>query len=735
MKQILYEWRKLIGDRAVLLVMLLVITATLGFQWKSSLGNISKYDRKTFEAVLAEIEDMPQSEVLEWLKAEQDWQRVQLYAAYGETEEVMELIESAERSDELKERLEKEGAGDAAYDAGRAAVINELEARAECAAKYPEFLAYVQHQADSMQGISLFYESNAFSERNIKETARVYKRLEGLTAEIDFSNAVLAWSDSTLPDWLIFIAIILLGWQVFRRERENGQCQLIFSTRNGHLSTGIGKIIAYLVGVALLAAAVYGVKILLAIAMYGTGNMDAPLISVSDFRNCPFAVSIRQYMLLWLLIKILASATCGAFAMLLFCMHMRFAAAAGIYLIAMIAQYAAYLRIDSSSSWNVLKYVNMCAAMDAKGWFASYRNMNIFSYPISAVSGRLAAMAISLAIFPVLSCIVFCKGCREKSSGRVRTLGLHQPGIAVRLKVCTAEKSRLFMHEAYKLYVLGGMLVIAPALALLSARLTESAVLHSRTTDQSVYDYYIERLEGEYTDEKEQYIREEERILILQDDEALQMQQALENGSISAEEYDEWSLYRNLLINTRTEGFKRILEQDAAVKAAVLRGENAGFVNTDKLALLFNDDKKQTIMSLLLMAAQILGTSFLFGAEEKGQIMPLLESTKYGRRPLCISKLIHAVLMSAALYLLIYIPYYALVWITVEELPLELELKGVIGYESFELGLSIGEAFTAVISLRLAAAISSAILISETAWLAKRTSTAGVISALLFMVP
>ena len=113
-----------------------------------------------------------------------------------------------------------------------------------------------------------------------------------------------------------------------------------------------------------------------------------------------------------------------------------------------------------------------------------------------------------IILLPVLACISFSKETRE--SGKLpRGFQFVANGMA---KLC-AQHRGLFWHEGYKLYKLGAMAVVIILLLFFNIRLLPDIESHKGNTDQQVYQYYIEKLSGAYTQESRDYLQQEQQLL------------------------------------------------------------------------------------------------------------------------------------------------------------------------------------------------------------------------------
>ena len=532
--------------------------------------------REYYEDALTTVEKMDAETARQWLQEESAWQSFLLSAAYGDSDMAFELLQMNAPEVDWNKRL-KENANektDIQQTQQKYQAFTKLLERVNYAISYAEFLESVKTQAQSMSKLSLFSDVDSFSEKNIQKTAEAYEKMNAVQPGLTYSDAADAWSDSALADVIVPGLLLFLGWAIFRKEKEAGLYQLLGSTKRGHLEMALAKTIVYFFFAVLLAILLYGSQIVLAIFdVWNQGDMTlAALISIPSFRNCPYPISIQQYLILYLGVKVLAALFYASVIMAMLTRRWRFGIAASACVVVICLEYLAYDQINSVSKWNALKYLNLAAVIDAKAWFCEYHNLNILSQPFSVVTGKLMLVLCGIILLPVLACISFSKETRE--SGKLpRGFQFVANGMA---KLC-AQHRGLFWHEGYKLYKLGAMAVVIILLLFFNIRLLPDIESHKGNTDQQVYQYYIEKLSGAYTQESRDYLQQEQQLLNMEDEEAVQKRQQYEQGELSEDEYEKWQMYRQLLSDTRKKGFQRVMEQAAVIEKHLSVGEKAGF--------------------------------------------------------------------------------------------------------------------------------------------------------------
>lgn len=186
--------------------------------------------------------------------------------------------------------------------------------------------------------------------------------------------------------------------------------------------------------------------------------------------------------------------------------------------------------------------------------------------------------------------------------------------------------------------------------------------------------------------------------------------------------------------DTRKKGFQRVMEQAAVIEKHLSVGEKAGFVDVDQLAYLFQDNKKQTIFAMIFAAVFLLGATALFGIERQAESSLLLQSTKLGKRPVAMCKLMQMIVLASVIAAILYVPYDFVLLKNIERVPMKLSLNTVIGYEKFELSISIRHAFLLKTVLQYFSVISVCIVVSLLAYRLNPASEA-ILCFLFFLMP
>ena len=285
------------------------------------------FDREQYQAVLTAVMEREPEEAKEWIEKETAWRRFLVSMIYfAEEKEILDMqlaqLEEQYPQTDWEARLEtetEEGIGEEDL-LQESRIYEEVAARVQYQASYPEFLETVPGRADSMLDLPLFSDMSAFSKRNIVKTAEVYGRLTGQSLGLDYSVAPVVWSEE--PGWpmLLMLVLILFVWladflpgaggRLVSAAAGNQKRKAASGGRKGNWSSSCSAL-------AVTAVLLYGGQMLLAFGMYGAGNISLPLASLSEFRDCPYEISIAQYAWFYLGVKVMGVVLFGGFAMAL----------------------------------------------------------------------------------------------------------------------------------------------------------------------------------------------------------------------------------------------------------------------------------------------------------------------------------------------------------------------------------------------------------------------------------
>lgn len=251
--------------------------------------------------------------------------------------------------------------------------------------QYPAYLETVQEQASKMRKFSIFSDKDSFSYRNIMKTGEDFKRCEGITVEIGTEWGIHVMNSYFVGDLTVLIAVFLVINILFWQEKEKGLYPMIRCTRNGRGKLMTRKVIVLGVITVVLCLLFYIPIVAICWKMFGFGDVNRSIQSISSFRECILPLTIKDYILLFVGMKTLAIV---GFAFCIACACIWFAGMGQVFaLIGVIGGvgYVCFHSIPALSVWNFFKYINPSAFLDAEGMIGVYQNISIFGYPVNRI--------------------------------------------------------------------------------------------------------------------------------------------------------------------------------------------------------------------------------------------------------------------------------------------------------------------------------------------------------------
>lgn len=262
---------------------------------------------------------------------------------------------------------------------------------------YPEFLDQIDENVSNMKLLSIYQKDSSFVNRNLDQTAKDYDKLHGITLQAGENRGIATFLSFHLTDLLLLAFCIYLVLRLIE-DRGKGLHYMIRSTSGGRLHLCCQRILILFVSITAVCLLLYGGSFLVSLLRYGDASLQRPLQSVPEFMYHPLPITIGEYLLLNLLLKLLAGIS---FSLLLYACFGLFKhlLAWCIFLSFSLLEYFAYQVFLSTGKFNVLKYVNLYTLLRTEDFFTKYLNLNLFGQIISIQKALLIA---SLLLVPIL---------------------------------------------------------------------------------------------------------------------------------------------------------------------------------------------------------------------------------------------------------------------------------------------------------------------------------------------
>lgn len=550
------------------------------------------------------------------------------------------------------------------------AVLLGLKAEYGYILGYQNNIRQILDRADEQMKDSNIFKEDSFSGRNIKKTKADFEKILEIQPKSGSQDAFLAVCNYNLSDFIMLLAITA-AVVVILDERKKGLWEFVYSMPKGRRSLSFHRIGVIGAASFLTAGLVYGENLLFAgIYLGGYGDISRPIQSMEICERVILKVSVAGYMFLVFFWKFFLLFLAGLLLLLLVLTMKSYMQVFFGFAILMAGEYIAYLSIDVHSRFAILKYVNIFAWMDAEWCMRNYLNLNFFGYPV----GLYEMMCIMpVFLFFIIGLAVFC-------SGNIYPFVIKESWFR---KACTSLTARLksykhgsmLLTELYKQFVLQKIWVIVLLAVLVSwFRFDNNKVYYDYKG--TLYNAYMEMLEGEATEEKREYLQKEN---LLWQEKRQEQEELLDNENLTSME--------KLSIEGKIKQFQTAQICTSELKAEAERllekkkaGITAQFVNKTGYNHYIGADSKERNMAdgLLMLALAVLAASSVFTGENAQNSVMFIRSTKKGRMKFRICKYVVLMIEEMCIFIPVVLSVYLTVsvkygmkqmWVSVYSLP------------------------------------------------------------------
>lgn len=242
---IFFELAKMWQKRSFLLSMAALVLVNLFLLWYTNLSDGTEPELSAYRAVQQDMADMTEAGKREYIgQLYQEIQGVgvvqdilQYRAMQGEMGEALarqemethpgifeQYRESYERGEYLRytDSFEQEKT-----------LIEEIYKEMEQVYGYPEYLAQIRENRDTLQGISIFAgktEEENFSSQNIAKSAEDYAGLDSVQIQYFPSRGIISAMESDITDILLLLSVFLFAGGAIYEERQKRMYLVIRAT-------------------------------------------------------------------------------------------------------------------------------------------------------------------------------------------------------------------------------------------------------------------------------------------------------------------------------------------------------------------------------------------------------------------------------------------------------------------------------------------------------------------------
>lgn len=378
-------------------------------------------------------------------------------------------------------------------------LVTQTLNRVQAVEEFPQTIAQLQAQARAKLNTGLFGTGDNFETRSLRLTDGVYETVRPVQPQVCFFGGVEVLLDYRLADVFGVLLALAAALALFTQEREQGTLCLLHPTLRGHLSLYRDKCLALASAVFFLALALYGTCLGISAWLYGLGDLSLPVQSVYGLTTSPYLLSVGGFLALFFAMKLLwLLALTGLFALL--ANALRSATA----LVGTVLLFGLSLALGTLPS-NLPRCLNLLALGETVELFNGLLFLNFFGLPVARLHATVGVCVVLLVGGIVGAGVLFVRR-SPVTAARRSAVGLSLG--------CHVHPTR---HEGYKLLISNAalwVLVILVGVHFLAYRDFSGP----QGTKESYYRQYSTHLSGQPSQEKADYLaQEEQRLTDLQD--------------------------------------------------------------------------------------------------------------------------------------------------------------------------------------------------------------------------
>lgn len=662
MKLFIYELKKVLNKK-IFLVVLLLCFAINGFLLYSSQNTEENSLRLTYSDEYAKMLDNYSSMPCDEAKKQIDNELLayEIFSrfeslAQTDNEELIENytyeLEEYKKNNPTAYQKAVEMSEKGGEELWKNNFLYDISQQIEYINSYPDFIDQMYDRAKAQSASSIFGDENSFSYKNLYKTANDYSGLKNTELSLVNSDAFIATIKYSLTDIFVIAIVLLICVYLFQYEREKGLYSLVRCTKFGRAKTIISKLVLLFALAAVVSVLFVFCNFTINTFLYGGTDLSVNIQSISEFRNCTLKITAGQFLLLFVLAKVIGIFVISSFFALVFIV---FSSSAMMYLTGLGTvgtEYLFYTLIGQNSFLNLLKYINIFYILDGGEFFGSYLNLNIFSNAVTSVPIVFAVFGTVFLLCTMFSCTLFCKCNQQKTAGIFSRLFEKFKSKFYTLNGSTS----IFKGEFYKFTVQNKMAVMI-VLLVLFAIISSFGTVRYPYSEISDADYkaYMEYLEGDITVEKENYMLEQQNYF---DDLRQRLDEIAENSELSENAKQAMSKSIENILNSKGIAFERVIEQYNRLLELDKKGIDAKFIDENIYKSFVSSKTREWNDFALLCLVLVIGVPYVFSVEYKNGMINLIRPTKNGK-----TKLFHRKITVQFTYLLIafislYMPYF-----------------------------------------------------------------------------
>lgn len=611
MKLFVYEWKKLY--RQTSLIMILFLCAALNVIFINFAEHSrNSFSAKEYSAQWQDLAEMDAKSAYEFLKSKNR----ELEKLYFESEADLNVINIEEfcpytgniwKERELTEQM-----------------IQEFS----MVLGYQDYIAQIQDDAENMLQVSIFQKDGKFSNRNIKKTVKDFEGMGELVPEADISRGVVMATGFLPTDFIGITMVFALCIFLILNEKQTGQIALTTPTSLGGWQTAGAKIAVLFVSSMVVFLLLYIGNYVSAQITYGFGDLSRLVQSIPEYQSSILIMSLGEYLIWFCFLKVTVYFLIGLAAFFI-CLRMQnWSRVLAVIFAVFGLSLAAYELIPENSAASALKYINLFYFLQTDKLAMTYKNVNLFGYPVGILPVFLVAVCLGILILAGLS-LAMMQGKYVLWYGKNRIGNKKHP---------SGTKGTLYFFEFLKIQRKSAVVLVLLIFAVIQLYRIQNYSYFEKP-DDLYFRTYMNYLSGPVDKETIAYVEEENTRY-----EKLMSQSNTEENS--NELYDALLPYNAWQMTLQE--YQRISEENQ-------EGKNLSMVYPAGFLQLMGQNINGDMVSAFLLALILsICLSGVFSGDFEGRMDLLISTTAGGRQNTLKAKRKVSVLISAVVFILVY---------------------------------------------------------------------------------
>lgn len=587
-------------------------------------------------------------------------------------------------------------------------------------AQYGEYVLSTVERAEVMTSLGLMSDTGSYTYRNIVKTGNDFEKMLDVVPIAGENRGVVLFGQFEITDFLL-VAFGIYLVLMFTGEYRKGLSLLTFSTINGRRRLGLIRIVILLTTMLAGAILLYLSNYLLVDIIYPGMELSRPIQSVPEFMKCTLKLNIGQYMLFSSGVRYLGTcaATLVVFA-LIACFKNTAGAVAGAMLL--LGEFLVYTFINSTSSFNRLKFLNIYALI-GRGDIFKYYNLVFFGRPVLLFTAMLIFAVVTIVLAAALA--LFGQGNRPGAGfAFIRSFIDRVISFIEHRKPCYSA----FLWEGRKLLVTQfGFVIFAVVMYLAVSSSLKTEYRDFRNPIEINYyaefggDISQEKLNSAQKLEKQMsrylknahsnYDRCEKQLNDIFSDPTREVSQKTLDSI-----YDQMGLMQQRITEyeNKLAPLHRVIDNmQSAFATAKERDMDISLVEPFAYDMLLREDVQTTQKAYLYcMICIVLVLSGIMSFERTQGVGLLLGSLPYGRKSLLAGKAVWCVLVSAGISIPLHLIQFFRIGSVFPYMNTEYPVQSIVLLRDFPLSISLGTYLVALYALRtlIAAAVGMVVM-------------------------